>query len=78
MSLPKGMKWVENAEVSSGINHAEVWSVNDYQLYEFHGERMLYFFDGRLICCVRNRAQAELIIRVLEAPETLEVKDELT
>ena len=78
MSLPKGMKWVDTAQKLDGDSHAEVWSMNDFQLYEFRGERKLYFFDGRLICCVMNRAQAELIIRALEAPETLAVKDELT
>ena len=72
MSLPKRMKWdgrneTEGQRMSYQLESKHWLALEDY---EFSGVFKIPY-DGTL-------AHAELIIRAIEAPETLEVKDELT
>ena len=72
MSLPKGMKWdndskTEGERTRYSLRRNSHWvEIEDYEM----GGILRIPYDGTL-------AQAELIIRAIEAQETLEVKDEL-
>ena len=74
MSLPKGMKWDNDSKTEGKRTRYSLRVVNrtwlDLEDYEF-GDIPSVPFNGTL-------AHAELIIRAIEAPETLEVKDEST
>ena len=78
MSLPKGMEW-EECEATFGAsylkcrgsftgNPIEVWHGSALELFDSTGEDVRFG--------VKDLAHAELIIRAIEAPETLEIREE--
>ena len=74
MSLPKGYEWelctLENDQVNAYVIDEE-----GDERYTLIDEWELRHFEGGHIAWVRDRAQAELILRAILAPESLEVKD---
>ena len=85
MSLPNGMKWLDVVDPVSGDTHSfvehEEGEIIGYELVQSIDMPRLYLSlkivakDGMLNRII-SEAQAELIIRAIEAPESLEVKDE--
>lgn len=76
MSLPNGMEWFEDDH-----NLWHVWSPETnwdyYYSEEYETPRFYVGWHGSESGArpVRDKAHAELIIRAIEAPETLEVKE---
>ena len=85
MSLPKGMRWVDLMDQVSGDTHSFIECEGETMGYEFvqlsdssrfYLSRTIVAKDGMINQRV-GQAQAELIIRAIEAPHTLAVRDEL-
>ena len=75
MSLPKGYEWEIRTLENGQVNTYAVDEEGD-EMYHLVDEGLLRHYEGGFIAWVRDRAQAELILRAILAPHTLEVKGE--
>ena len=74
MSLPKGYQWEFSTFGNDQVNAYVIDEEGD-EMYHLVDEGELRHYEGGFIAWVRDRAQAELILRAILAPESLEVKD---
>ena len=78
MSLPKGYQWEDRTDQSDEELMAYVLDHEGDRRYELMDEWELRHYEGPIIAWVGRREEAELIIRAMHTPWTLEVKDEST
>ena len=74
MSLPKGYEWQLHTLENDQVNAYVIDEEGD-EMYHLVDEGELRHYEGGFIAWVRDRAQAELIVRAILAPHTLAVKD---
>lgn len=73
MSLPDGMEWKTWTDSLSPLWHCQVTAKDTHEYWVIPDGRFL--IKGTIRLQERLLDHAELIIRAIEAPETLEVKE---
>ena len=77
MSLPKGMEWKEETGHPLERRYFTCVGVTGTSRFAYQDGYLDMTILGReSLLDVRDRAHAELIIRAIEAPETLEIREE--